>query len=72
MASVFDEFLDQTLQDDFKNLDNVYRSLVNVVRRIKTAADEGNLEALRQATVDELAAVPGMNRRAAEQLLEHL
>lgn len=51
MASVFDEFLDQTLQDDFKNLDNVYRSLVNVVRRIKTAAAEGNLEALRQALV---------------------
>ncbi|MCL6449143.1 MAG: hypothetical protein K6U04_13520, partial [Armatimonadetes bacterium] len=49
MASVLDEFLDQTLQDDFKNLDNVYRSLVNVVRRIKTAAAEGNLEALRQA-----------------------
>ncbi len=49
MASVLDEFLDQTLQDDFKNLDNVYRSLVNVVRRIKTAAAEGNLEVLRQA-----------------------
>jgi hypothetical protein len=49
MSSILDEFLDQSLQEDFKNLDNVYRSLQNVVRRIKTAAAAGNLEILRQA-----------------------
>lgn len=49
MSNILDEFLDQTLQDDFKNLDNVYRSLLNVVRRIKTAAAKGNLEVLQQA-----------------------
>jgi excinuclease ABC subunit C len=32
----------------------------------------GSLEGLRQATLEELAAVPGMNRRAAEQLREYL
>ncbi len=32
----------------------------------------GSLEAIRQATVDELAAAPGMNRRAAEQLAEYI
>jgi len=32
----------------------------------------GSLEAIRQATVEELAAVPGMNRRMAESLLEYL
>lgn len=49
MSNTLDEFLDQALQDDFKNLDNVYRSLLNVVRRIKKAAAEGNLEVLQQA-----------------------
>jgi len=48
MSNILDEFLDQTLHEDFKNLDNVYRSLLNVVRRIKTAAAGGNLEILRQ------------------------
>ncbi|OGO06083.1 MAG: excinuclease ABC subunit C [Chloroflexi bacterium RBG_13_56_8] len=32
----------------------------------------GSLAAIRQASVEELATVPGMNRRAAEQLIEHL
>jgi excinuclease ABC subunit C len=32
----------------------------------------GSLEAIRQASIDELAAVPGMNRRIAEQLLAQL
>jgi excinuclease ABC subunit C len=32
----------------------------------------GSLEAIRQATVEELAAVPGMNRHTAESLLECL
>jgi len=49
MSKTLDEFLDQTLQEDFKNLNNAHRSMVNVVRRVKTAGDEGNLEALQQA-----------------------
>jgi excinuclease ABC subunit C len=32
----------------------------------------GSIEAIRQASVEELAAVPGMNRRAAEDLKEQL
>ncbi len=32
----------------------------------------GSLDAIRQASVDDLAAVPGMNRRMAEKVLEHL
>ena len=49
MSKTLDDFLDLTLQDGFKNLNNTHRSMVNVVRRIKTAGDEGNLEAMRQA-----------------------
>ena len=49
MSKAIDEFLDQTLQEDFKNLNSAHRSMVNVVRRVKTAGDEGNLEALQQA-----------------------
>lgn len=49
MSKTLDEFLDQTLQEDFKSLNNAHRSMVNVVRRVKTAGDEGNLEALQQA-----------------------
>ncbi len=49
MSRTLDEFLDQTLQEDFKSLNNAHRSMVNVVRRVKTAGDEGNLEALQQA-----------------------
>ncbi len=32
----------------------------------------GSLESIREATVEELMAVPGMTRRAAEQVKEHL
>jgi len=32
----------------------------------------GSLDAIRSATVDELAAAPGMNRKAAQQLAEYL
>jgi excinuclease ABC subunit C len=32
----------------------------------------GSIEAIRQASIDELAAVPGMNRKAAEELLAQL
>ncbi len=32
----------------------------------------GDLERIRQASVEELAAVPGMNRRSAEQLKAQL
>lgn len=49
MPGTLDDFLDQSLQEDFKNLNNAHRSMVNVVRRIKTASDEGNLEALQQS-----------------------
>ena len=49
LSKTLDEFLDLTLQEDFKNLNNTHRSMVNAVRRIKTAGDEGNLEALQQA-----------------------
>ena len=49
MSKTIDEFLDQTLQEDFKSLNNVHRSMANVVRRVKTAGDGGNLEALQQA-----------------------
>jgi uncharacterized coiled-coil protein SlyX len=49
MSRSLDEFLDQTLQEDLKSLNNAHRSMVNVVRRVKTAGDEGNLEALQQA-----------------------
>lgn len=37
MSKTIDEFLDQTLQEDLKNLNNTHRSMVNVVRRVKTA-----------------------------------
>ena len=49
MTKTLDEFLDLTLQDDFKGLNNLHRSMVNAVRRMETAGDEGNLEALQQA-----------------------
>lgn len=49
MVSALDEFLDQTLQEDFKNLENTHRNMVNVVRRVKAAAAAGNLDALQQA-----------------------
>jgi uncharacterized coiled-coil protein SlyX len=49
IPKTLDEFLDLTLQDDFKSLNNTHRSMVNAVRRTKTAGDEGNLEALQQA-----------------------
>lgn len=51
MSKTLDEFLDQSLQEDFKNLNNAHRSMVNAVRRVKAAADEGNLDALQQALV---------------------
>jgi len=41
-------------------------------RRKALLAQFGSLEAIRQATLEQLAAVPGMNRRVAEQLLESL
>jgi uncharacterized coiled-coil protein SlyX len=49
MPVTLDDFLDQSLQEDFKNLNNIHRSMVNVVRRIKTANDEGTLETLQQS-----------------------
>ncbi|MDD4334917.1 MAG: hypothetical protein PHY77_04840 [Desulfotomaculaceae bacterium] len=49
MSKTLDEFLDQTLQEDFKSLNNTHRSMANVVRRMKTAVDRGNMEALQQA-----------------------
>ncbi len=41
-------------------------------RRRALLKEFGSLEAIRNASVDELATVQGMNRRAAEQLLEYL
>jgi len=41
-------------------------------RRKALLAAFGSLEAIRGATPDQLAAVPGMNRRVAQQLLESL
>jgi len=41
-------------------------------RRQALLARFGSLEAIRQAPVEELASVPGMNRRIAEQLREYL
>jgi excinuclease ABC subunit C len=32
----------------------------------------GSLKRLREASVDEIAAVPGMNREVAQRVLEHL
>ncbi|MCG9966465.1 hypothetical protein L9W92_00135 [Pelotomaculum terephthalicicum JT] len=49
MPMNIDDFLDYSLQEDFKNLNNTHRSMVNAVRRVKTAADQGNLDALQQA-----------------------
>lgn len=49
MPQNLDEFLDQTLQENLKSLNNVHRSMANVVRRVKTAVGQGNLEALQQA-----------------------
>ncbi|MFZ5652570.1 MAG: hypothetical protein ACOY4I_17185 [Bacillota bacterium] len=49
MLKSLDEFLDKWLQEDFKNLNNAHRSMINVVRRVKAASDEGNLESLQQA-----------------------
>lgn len=48
MSIDLDKFLDQSLQEDFKSLNNAHRSMLNVVRRINEAAVGGNLEALRQ------------------------
>jgi excinuclease ABC subunit C len=41
-------------------------------RRSALLRQIGSLEAIRSASVEELAAVPGMTRKAAEQLKEHL
>jgi excinuclease ABC subunit C len=42
-------------------------------RRRKALLEKfGSIEAIRQATVEELSEVPGMSRHAAEQLLEYL
>jgi len=41
-------------------------------RRKALLAEFGSLKAIRQATLEELAAVPGMNRPVAERLLESL
>lgn len=49
MPKSLDEFLDKWLLEDFKNLNNAHRSMINVVRRVKAASDEGNLENLQQA-----------------------
>jgi excinuclease ABC subunit C len=37
-------------------------------RRSALLRQFGSIEAIRQASVDELAAVPGMSRKAAEQV----
>ena len=41
-------------------------------RRLALLKHLGSLEAIRAASIDELAAVPGMTRKAAEQLKENL
>jgi len=41
-------------------------------RRKALLAEFGSLDAIRQATIEQLAAVPGMNRRVAEQIRESL
>jgi len=42
-------------------------------RRRQALLDKfGSLEGIRQATIEQLVTVPGMNRRAAEQLIEYL
>lgn len=51
MSKTLCEFLDQSLQEDFKNLNNAHRSMVSAARRVKVAADEGNLDALQQGLV---------------------
>jgi len=51
MVSALDEFLDQTLQEDFKNLENTHRNMMNAVKRVKAAVAAGNLDALKQALV---------------------
>lgn len=49
MPPTIDEFLDQVLQEDLKNLNNSHRSMMNAVRRVKTSVAEGNLDTLHQA-----------------------
>lgn len=49
MSKTLDEFLDISLQEDFKNLNNAHRNMVNAIRRVKTSSDEGNMDALQQA-----------------------
>lgn len=44
-----DELLDQYLLEDFKNCTNTHRSMLTAVKRIHSAAAEGNLEAMQQA-----------------------
>ena len=51
MSKTLCEFLDQSLQEEFKNLNNAHRSMVSAARRVKVAADEGNLDALQQGLV---------------------
>jgi len=41
-------------------------------RRAALLKQLGSVEAIRRASIEELAAVPGMTRKAAEQLKEHL
>jgi len=45
---------------------------IGPVRRTALLKHFGSLEAIRQAPVEELAAVPGMNLRAAKSLRESL
>ncbi len=45
---------------------------IGPMRRKALLAQFGSLAAIRRATLEQLAAVPGMNRRVAEQLLESL
>ena len=45
---------------------------IGPLRRKALLAEFGSLKAIRQATLEQLAAVPGMTRRVAEQLLESL
>lgn len=71
MSLTIDEFLDQLLQEDLKNLNNSHRSMMNAVRRVKTSVAEGNLDALQQALsrYEELVEKQGENLQGVKEKL---
>ena len=81
-------FLVQRIRDEAHRFAITYHRNVRSKKGFASALDEvqgvgpkrkqalikhfGSVKAIREASLEELLAVPGMNRRAAEQIKEHL